>query len=149
MFVTAVLCCVRAGFGFGLIYLPAIVSVTCYFEKYRSLATGIAVAGSGLGTFIFAPFIEYLISTYGGWRGTVLILAGLAFNTAIMGALFRPLEKPRSKPAATELKEMPRDQSELKLLLNGDLSKEQQVRVVGCVLVPMAAAGLGGCLYIA
>ena len=126
----------RAGFGFGLIYLPAIVSVTCYFEKYRSLATGIAVAGSGLGTFIFAPFIEYLISTYGGWRGTVLILAGLAFNTAIMGALFRPLEKPRPRRrsksaaalAATELQELPRDKSELKLLLNGDLGKEQQVR---------------------
>lgn len=36
--------------GFGLIYLPAIVSVTMYFEKYRSLATGIAVCGSGFGT---------------------------------------------------------------------------------------------------
>lgn len=39
-----------AGMGFGLIYLPAIVSVTMYFEKYRSLATGIAVCGSGFGT---------------------------------------------------------------------------------------------------
>lgn len=39
-----------AGLGFGLIYLPAIVSVTIYFEKYRSLATGIAVCGSGFGT---------------------------------------------------------------------------------------------------
>lgn len=28
------------GTGLGLIYLPAIVSVTMYFEKYRSLATG-------------------------------------------------------------------------------------------------------------
>lgn len=32
---------VGAGFGFGLIYLPAIVSVTVWFERYRSLATGI------------------------------------------------------------------------------------------------------------
>ncbi|KAJ1524199.1 hypothetical protein ONE63_010720 [Megalurothrips usitatus] len=113
------------GFGFGLIYLPAIVSVTCYFEKYRSLATGIAVAGSGLGTFIFAPFIEYLVSEYGGWRPAVLILAGLVLNTAIMGALFRPLEKaPASaRRRAVELKG---DKSELKLLLNGDLTKEQQ-----------------------
>lgn len=30
------------GMGLGLIYLPAIVSVTMYFEKYRSLATGMA-----------------------------------------------------------------------------------------------------------
>lgn len=28
------------GCGLGLIYLPAIVSVTTYFEKYRSVATG-------------------------------------------------------------------------------------------------------------
>ena len=43
------------GFGFGLIYLPAIVSVSMYFEKKRAFATGIAVCGSGLGTFIMAP----------------------------------------------------------------------------------------------
>ena len=43
------------GIGFGLIYLPAIVSVSMYFEKRRAFATGIAVCGSGLGTFIMAP----------------------------------------------------------------------------------------------
>nr|CAH7728722.1 unnamed protein product [Callosobruchus chinensis] len=40
---------IGTGTGFGLIYLPAIVSVTAYFEKKRSLATGIAVCGSGFG----------------------------------------------------------------------------------------------------
>lgn len=34
---------IGTGFGLGLIYLPAIVSVTTYFEKYRSLATGIKI----------------------------------------------------------------------------------------------------------
>ena len=43
------------GLGFGLIYLPAIVSVSIYFEKKRAFATGIAVCGSGVGTFIMAP----------------------------------------------------------------------------------------------
>ena len=37
----------ETGFGFGLIYLPAIVSVSMYFEKRRAFATGIAVCGSG------------------------------------------------------------------------------------------------------
>ena len=46
---------VLTGLGFGLIYLPAIVSVSIYFEKKRAFATGIAVCGSGLGTFIMAP----------------------------------------------------------------------------------------------
>jgi len=88
------------GFGFGLIYLPAIVSVTCYFEKKRSLATGIAVCGSGLGTFVFAPLIEHLIVEY-GWRGAILIIAGLVLNCAILGALFRPVPDVReSKPVS-------------------------------------------------
>jgi MFS family permease len=88
------------GFGFGLIYLPAIVSVTCYFEKKRSLATGIAVCGSGLGTFVFAPLTEHLIVEY-GWRGAMLIIAGLVLNCAILGALFRPVPDVReSKPVS-------------------------------------------------
>ncbi|XP_017064692.1 monocarboxylate transporter 12 [Drosophila eugracilis] len=79
------------GLGFGLIYLPAIVSVTQYFEARRSLATGIAVCGSGLGTFIFAPLTEYLIGSF-GWRGAMLIMGGIVLNCIIFGAMFRPLE---------------------------------------------------------
>lgn len=81
---------VFAGLGFGMIYLPAIVSVTCYFEKYRSLATGIAVCGSGLGTFIFAPLVEFLVSNY-GWQTTVGVISGLVFLCTLFGILFRPL----------------------------------------------------------
>ncbi|KAH8373871.1 hypothetical protein KR200_010865 [Drosophila serrata] len=79
------------GLGFGLIYLPAIVSVTQYFEAKRSLATGIAVCGSGFGTFVFAPLTEYLIGNY-GWRGAMLIIGGIVLNCIIFGAMFRPLE---------------------------------------------------------
>lgn len=86
-----------AGFGFGLIYLPAIVSVTMYFEKKRSLATGIAVCGSGFGTFIFAPVSNKLIVEY-GWRGATLIIAGFVLKCMVFGALFRPLEYEEEKP---------------------------------------------------
>ncbi|XP_022219039.2 LOW QUALITY PROTEIN: monocarboxylate transporter 12 [Drosophila obscura] len=79
------------GLGFGLIYLPAIVSVTQYFDSRRSLATGIAVCGSGFGTFVFAPLTEYLIGSY-GWRGAMLIIGGIVLNCIIFGAMFRPLE---------------------------------------------------------
>lgn len=82
---------IGVGFGFGLIYLPAIVSVTMYFEKKRSLATGIAVCGSGFGTFIFAPIISKLLAEY-GWRGSILIIAGIVLECILFGALFRPLE---------------------------------------------------------
>lgn len=82
---------IGTGLGFGLIYLPAIVSVTTYFEKRRSLATGIAVCGSGFGTFIFAPLINLLLTQY-GWRGAMLIIAAVVLECIIFGALFRPLE---------------------------------------------------------
>lgn len=71
-----------AGIGFGLIYLPAVVAVGYYFETKRSLATGIAVCGSGFGTFMFAPLAGYLIDEY-CWKGAILILAGLIFNCAV------------------------------------------------------------------
>ncbi|VBB35587.1 unnamed protein product, partial [Acanthocheilonema viteae] len=48
--------------GFGLIYLPSIVTVGYYFEKKRSIATGIAVAGSGVGTFVLPPLCIVLIN---------------------------------------------------------------------------------------
>lgn len=89
---------IGTGFGLGLIYLPAIVSVTTYFDKYRSLATGIAVCGSGFGTFLFAPLLNYFITGY-QWRGALFILAGIVLNCAIFGALFRPLKR-TSHPVA-------------------------------------------------
>ena len=54
--------------GFGLMYLPSIVIVGYYFDKKRALATGIAVCGSGIGTFIFGPFTRILLDEY-GWKG--------------------------------------------------------------------------------
>lgn len=87
---------IGTGMGLGLIYLPAIVSVTMYFEKYRSLATGIAVCGSGFGTFVFAPLTEGLIANY-GWRGALLIISAIVLNCIIFGILFRPLEAPKRK----------------------------------------------------
>ena len=49
------------GIGFGFIYLPAIVIVSQYFEAKRALATGIAVSGSGVGTFLIPLLSKYLI----------------------------------------------------------------------------------------
>lgn len=51
------------------------------------------MCGSGLGTFIFAPLIDFLIKEL-TWRGTLLVLSGIVLNCAIFGALFRPLTAP-------------------------------------------------------
>ncbi|XP_053678361.1 monocarboxylate transporter 12-B [Anopheles nili] len=81
---------VGTGLGLGLIYLPAIVSVTMYFERLRSLATGIAVCGSGLGTSIFAPLTEVLIKKF-QWQGALLAIAGIVLICVFFGLMFRPL----------------------------------------------------------
>jgi len=75
-----------------MIYLPAVVVVGLYFEKRRSLAMGLAMCGSGVGTFAFAPIASRLLEEY-GWRGAAVIVAGLALNGVACGALFRPLDE--------------------------------------------------------
>lgn len=67
---------VYLGVGFGLIYVPAVIAVGFYFERWRALATGIAVCGSGIGTTVMAPLCSYLIEKY-TWRGALLIQAGM------------------------------------------------------------------------
>ena len=77
-----------AGLGNSLIYLPSVVIVGVYFER-RALTTGIAVCGSGVGTIVFAPLVDYLLKVY-GWRSTLLIEAGLLLNCCVSAAFYLP-----------------------------------------------------------
>lgn len=61
------------GVADGLVFTPIVVGVGFYFDKRRALATGIALCGSGAGTFVFAPVIYLLLETY-TVSGTFLIL---------------------------------------------------------------------------
>ncbi|KAJ2953818.1 hypothetical protein O0L34_g1446 [Tuta absoluta] len=115
---------IGAGFGFGLIYLPAIVSVTVWFERYRSLATGIAVCGSGLGTFLFAPITKILINEY-GWRGAMAIYGAFILNCVPLGLMFREVPEPPRTPASEPM--IPKSKSPLKR----SQSTEQVIRANG------------------
>lgn len=115
---------VLGGFGFGMIYLPSIVSVGYYFERKRAMATGIAVCGSGVGTFIFAPLTKYLLDQF-DWKNALFILAGIVFNGCVFGALMRPLEvsrpirskpKPREKNMIDRIKEGARKKGRMKYI---------------------------------
>ncbi|XP_068617386.1 monocarboxylate transporter 14 isoform X2 [Battus philenor] len=103
------------GIGFGMIYLPSVVAVGYYFETRRSLATGIAVCGSGVGTFSFAPLAAILLKEFGSWQNANLLLAGLILNCAVFGALMRPLVYPKTsgeKPLLQRMAEEKRLQME-------------------------------------
>ncbi|KAK3092080.1 hypothetical protein FSP39_025025 [Pinctada imbricata] len=80
---------VIGGIGFSLPYLVSSVIVPIYFHRKVALASGIAECGSGVGTLIFAPLLEYLIKAY-DWRCAILITAGVVANTVVCGAVNRP-----------------------------------------------------------
>ncbi|KRZ53289.1 Monocarboxylate transporter 5, partial [Trichinella nativa] len=56
----------------------------------RALATGLAVCGTGIGTFMFPPLIKIFLDQY-TWQQTVMLLAGITMHCFICGALYRPL----------------------------------------------------------
>ncbi|KAM6897548.1 monocarboxylate transporter 12-B [Xenentodon cancila] len=80
---------VLTGLGFALCYSPAIALVGCYFQHRKALAYGIAMSGSGIGTFVLAPVLQMLIELY-SWRGALLVLSAFVANLCVCGALLRP-----------------------------------------------------------
>ena len=78
------------GVGIGLSYVPSVAAVQRWFVRRRGTASGIAVAGIGVGTLVGAPLAHALIHTV-GWRQTWLVMAALtAVGAAISGLLVRP-----------------------------------------------------------
>ncbi|KAG5866395.1 hypothetical protein JTB14_026452 [Gonioctena quinquepunctata] len=92
---------VKNGIGFGFIYTPSIITIGFYFERWRALATGIAVCGSGIGTFVLAPLNKILINKF-GWRGALLCQAALSLSCIIYGSLFRPLKSTKIAEICSE-----------------------------------------------
>ena len=69
---------VVAGVGItsiGIISYSAVIAH--WFEKKRGLASGIALSGMGLGTFLFVPLAQQTIF-YWGWRTSFLIFGMLS-----------------------------------------------------------------------
>ena len=84
------------GLGAGMISLPANIAIGYYFESKRALATGISMCGSGVGQFVFAPLITFLLNVY-GWKIAIFIIGGLCLVCIFFGALIRPLELKNNK----------------------------------------------------
>lgn len=80
------------GTGAGCCYLPSVSMVAMYFTSKRSVAMGIAASGLGAGAFCMAPLLDWLVDYY-GWRGCMLIIAGISLNMCVLGALMHPLRK--------------------------------------------------------
>ncbi|XP_035675274.1 monocarboxylate transporter 13-like [Branchiostoma floridae] len=78
------------GFGISLMYAPSLAMVGRYFDRRHGTANGIVVCGTGVGQFALPPLFQFLIDEF-GWRGALLIVAGLMLNGCVCGALMRPI----------------------------------------------------------
>ena len=77
------------------------IIVNSYFNKKRGIAQGIVSSGAGAGLFLIAPLKQYTLSEY-GWRGTVLIFAGVVSHFCVCACLMRPFKTNKNDTIASE-----------------------------------------------
>jgi OFA family oxalate/formate antiporter-like MFS transporter len=87
-----------AGVGGGAIYLPPVAAVPKWWPDRKALATGFAVVGLGLGSFIMGPLATRLIESFGGAL-PVFLYVGIAIGIlAIIASLCLPVPPAGWKP---------------------------------------------------
>ena len=72
---------IGVGIGVGFVYVPSVGAVQPWFLKQRALASGIAVAGIGLGTLVGPLVAAWLIEAF-GWRRAFELLG---IGTVVIG----------------------------------------------------------------
>ena len=80
-----------SGLGLGMVMNCSISILDPYFSKHKRMACGLAMSGYGVGSFIFPPILNFLEDVY-GWRGALLLLAGIAVHMIPISSLFRPFK---------------------------------------------------------
>jgi len=68
-------------------------------SRLVGLAFGAATTGVGVGAFVYPALLRWLVDEY-GWRGALLMTAGLVGQLCVAAAALRPPQTPR-RPAAT------------------------------------------------
>ena len=74
------------GISVACAYVPMVSVVGGWFERHRTAALGVAVAGIGLGHFAGAWAAEWLIELY-GWRDTYRVLAVVSTGLLMLAAI--------------------------------------------------------------
>jgi len=85
---------IMGGLGAACFYVPLSSTLSKWFTRKRGLVLGIFTAGMGLGTVIFSPLTEYLISRY-DWRYSYTII-GVIILVAIPTSAFFLRESPEA-----------------------------------------------------
>ncbi|CAL8102199.1 unnamed protein product [Calicophoron daubneyi] len=90
---------VLTSFGLQLTYSSAIIAVTNTFKNSNlfGLAIGLAMCGSGVGSFISSPFLAYLLESW-ALRDVMIIESGILFNAVVSASCFHHLDAVRFRP---------------------------------------------------
>lgn len=83
-----------AGLGLGAVYSPSVIIVGYYFERYRAIATGIAMCGTSAGIAVLNPLFNQLRQQY-GWERTVQVQAGLLAVCMLLSMTFKQIAATR------------------------------------------------------
>ncbi|XP_033757155.1 monocarboxylate transporter 13-like isoform X2 [Pecten maximus] len=80
---------VVGGVGSGIQYTALYVTLGYNFKRNVNIASGFAVSGVGVGTFILTPVFAYLMTIY-TLEGLFICLAGLSLQSVAFGVMFFP-----------------------------------------------------------
>lgn len=87
------------GCGFCISALPSPVILQQHFNTNHVFANGMAHLGYSMGHVIGPPLTQLLHVEY-GWRGCILLLAGLMANQAPLGLTFWPKTSKKRPPGS-------------------------------------------------
>jgi len=92
------------GIGMSGVWVPLLSTVARWFDKRRTLMTGIVIAGLGIGGLIGPPIVSYLIATY-GWPLSFIIVGIAVLLFVVIAAQFL-------KRGPALMKQLPEGESE-------------------------------------
>ena len=92
-----------AGFGMGLVHTPNYIMCSYHFIKKRSLATGLAICGTGFGILLVSEAMNFINSSY-GWKGCIIICACICPLNGFMAIMAYVLPVDHEKASAPETK---------------------------------------------
>lgn len=90
-----VLAYILLGVGQGPTFVVPSATIQRWFIKRRGAMLGLVVSGVGLGAFIFAPMINFLISAH-GWR-TAFVIVGIVSSLGLGVAALTMAHSPEHK----------------------------------------------------
>lgn len=123
---------VSSGLGFGINYTGCMAGINAYFDKYKTVALGLASVGHNLGLSLYAEFIVLLQGAY-GWRGMMLILGAIAFHMCAFAFVMmhtRTLDRTPSKKTLKSENQICAEQEE-RIVLNTDHECTEKLKTSG------------------